>query len=47
MRKRLIMYEAMFFSAYVNKAKVEKHTLHVSSKVSYFSEFLTEFLPVS
>lgn len=33
------MCEAMFFSAYVNKAKVEEHTLHLSSKVVYFSEF--------
>lgn len=31
------MHKAMFFSAYVNKAKVEKHTLHISSKFYYFS----------
>lgn len=43
MRKQLIC-EAMFFSASVNKAKVEEHTLHVSSKVYYFSEFLTVLL---
>lgn len=41
------MCEAIFFGAYGNKAKVEKHTLHGGSKVYYFFEFLTEFLLVS
>jgi len=37
----------MIFSAYVNIAKVEKHTLRVSSKVYYSSKFLTKFLLIS